>query len=468
MAKVIFPFSVKECVMAYQFRAGITIILVVAVVLLPGCQSGETMLEASGTPDIAPTQIPAQTDTELPLPTQPPIVTQTFSPTLTPTLAVHIYDDGMEAVFVPAGEFTMGTEDPNNSPPHPVYLEGFWIDKTEVTNAMYAVCVEEGFCEPPGGDAFGNPAYGDYPVVFVDWYQALAYCQWNGRRLPSEAEWEKAARGTDARQYSWGSAEPDCKLINFKGCTGSEPEAVGSYPGDTSPFGALDMTSNASEWTSSLFKPYPYIPFNGREDLLAKGRRTVRGGHANSNIPTITGRYWRRTGETSWLTGFRCASVVKAPDSDATAAARQTEMAASWATLAAQTPTPEPVFISANCSTAGKSPTTISSSDQVILYWRWVAATKDQVIAHWDSANYEITLDGNPIESDSITMIEYDERENYYTKTKYAHIGNLSPGEHYAERRLTWSYQITDGWTVYGPGGEFDELVDGCTIIVEE
>ena len=166
--------------------------------------------------------------------------------------------DGMVLVYVPAGEFRMGSAgsdsqaQDNEKPQHTVYLDAFWMDRTEVTNALYALCVKAGACQPPLSvnyswreSYYGNSQYDGYPVVYVSWKDAAAYCEWAGRWLPTEAEWEKAARGTDGRLYPWGNAEPDANRLNFNGNV--DARAVGSYPSGASPYGALDMAGNVWE-----------------------------------------------------------------------------------------------------------------------------------------------------------------------------------------------------------------------------
>jgi formylglycine-generating enzyme required for sulfatase activity len=206
--------------------------------------------------------------------------------------------DGAEMVYVPAGEFTMGSSDDDpdadddEKPQHKVYLDAFWIYKTEVTNAQYRQCVEAGACTPPHvTEYYDDPAYADHPVVWVDWYQVEAYSEWAWGRLPTEAEWEKAARGTDGRIYPWENdfdgnrlnfCDSNCSYEDTKddsyddGYTYTAP--VGSYPAGASPYGALDMAGNVWEWTSTLYEEYPYRADDGREDVEADGARVLRGG----------------------------------------------------------------------------------------------------------------------------------------------------------------------------------------------
>ncbi len=238
------------------------------------------------TPDLTATEtaiaqgIFATLTAQAPAPTDTPAALAAGSIKINPV-------DGAEMVFVPSGEFTMGSgdDDPDadsdEKPQHTVYLDAFWIYKTEVTNAQYRKCVEVGACTLPHKTwYYDNPAYADHPVVYVDWYQAKAFCEWAGGRLPTEAEWEKAARGTDGRIYPWGN-EWDANKLNSSEAGPGTTTKVGDYPTGASPYGALGMAGNVWEWAGSLYRDYPYNPEDGREDPGAEGIRVLRGGSFN-------------------------------------------------------------------------------------------------------------------------------------------------------------------------------------------
>jgi len=205
--------------------------------------------------------------------------------------------DGKVMVLIPAGEFLMGSvesdrlAEEDELPQRPVYLDAYWIDKTEISNVQYQLCVEDGACSPPRsqGSRFEDS---HQPVVGVDWHQADAYCQWSGGRLPSEAEWEKAARGTDGRIYPWGDRFDGTRL-NFcdAGCVAdwkdrrindgySYTAPVGNYPRGASPFGVLDMSGNVWEWTADWYDAGYYSRAAARNPTGPPSgeQRVVRGG----------------------------------------------------------------------------------------------------------------------------------------------------------------------------------------------
>lgn len=214
--------------------------------------------------------------------------TEVILPTETPFLTEIKDQKNVTMVFIPAGEFTMGLDDSGDvgsKPAHKVYTDAFYIDKYEVTNAAYDACVYAVECRRPlqTGSAtrntyFNNEVFANHPVIYVDWKMAKAYCEWRGARLPTEAEWEKAARGMDdERIYPWGNAEKDCSLGNFHGCTG-DTSPVTQYESGQSVFGVYGMSGNVFEWTSTLSDLYPYDASDGREDPDARGERIARGG----------------------------------------------------------------------------------------------------------------------------------------------------------------------------------------------
>ncbi|HSO13080.1 MAG TPA: formylglycine-generating enzyme family protein [Anaerolineales bacterium] len=198
--------------------------------------------------------------------------------------------DGMILLYVPAGEFTMGSEFYDDEQPiHTVYLDAFWIDQTEVTVHMYSMCVEAGVCvEPENISSFtrlsyyGNSEFDNYPVIYVSWNMAKSYCEWVGRRLPTEAEWEKAARGTDGRTYPWGE-KINCSLANYwdgSDRCGNDTTKVGSYLGGASIYGALDMAGNVWEYVNDWYSETYYFnsPTSNPLGPESGQYRVVRGG----------------------------------------------------------------------------------------------------------------------------------------------------------------------------------------------
>jgi len=239
--------------------------------------------------------------------------------------------DGAVMVYVPAGEFLMGsTADDidallaqysnckrewiaDEQPQHTVFLDAFWIDRTEVTNAQYRECVEAGACEEPGCWDDSDLNAPNQPVVCMCWADAQDYAAWVGGRLPKEAEWEKAARGTDGRIYPWGNSPPDCDRANYEGCAG-KPLPVGSHPDGASPYGVLDMAGNVREWVADWYDAdyYSQSPLRNPQGPESGSFRVLRGASFNYyqwvvRCAVRDGNYPLNEG---WDVGFR---VVVAP-----------------------------------------------------------------------------------------------------------------------------------------------------------
>ncbi len=348
------------------------IVLCIASILLSSCGAGTAL------PDSTP--IPP-TKTLTPVPTSTPVPSPTFTPTPgigTTTLG----SDGTILMFVPAGEFTMGGtqalldqvketfarenapldwftvkgQNPSDSEPaRQVYLDAFWIDQTEVSIAQYKKCVDAGGCReaaPQKGynadhylPIYNDPAFENHPVAYVNWEMADTYCKWAGRRLPTEAEWEKAARGTDGRMFTWGNfhtleqsgnlplgcsdkvtdispyGAPDMDLPACSPRLYTYPEfldtsEVDTYPKGASPYGVLNMGGNLSEWVADWYSAtyYAVSPASNPKGPETGSVHVNRGPNFMSNAnegglfitlrgygsPEEIKNYW-----SSW--GFRCA-----------------------------------------------------------------------------------------------------------------------------------------------------------------
>ncbi len=297
--------------------------LFVITILLEACSPSESTMQTA----VAQTQTaepsPTSSSTPEPTVTYAPTLTPTPNPTATPTLGVGSTEvspvDGMVMMYVPSGTFQMGSMSGhgNEQPVHSVTLSAYWIDRTEVTNAQYAQCTAAGKCSAPDETSsftrsryYGNTIYGNYPVIYVNWDDARDYCAWAGRRLPTEAEWEYAARGSDGRTYPWGNSNPTCDLTNYGGCVGDTSE-VGSYPSGASPFGALDMAGNVFEWVNDWYKAiYPSAPQTNPQGGSSPSYHLRRGGSWVNPEDTIRSTY-RAPHNTTYfhfyLVGFRCA-----------------------------------------------------------------------------------------------------------------------------------------------------------------
>jgi formylglycine-generating enzyme required for sulfatase activity len=266
--------------------------------------------------DMPPTETaqPTSAPTETPLPTETPI-----PPEITDSKNIPMR-------LIPAGEFTMGNDngDATSRPAHVVNLAAFYIDKYEVTNELYDACVYAVKCRRPQTSRsstrntyYKNPVFANYPVIYVDWKMAKTYCEWRGARLPTEAEWEKAARGPDGRAYPWEGDKLDCSFANYYGCVG-DTTPVEQHEKGQSVYGVFGMSGNVWEWTSTVFRKYPYNATDGREDPDASGDRMARGGSWHvfggntGNVSTDT-RLKLDPGYYGAYVGFRCAMTSNSP-----------------------------------------------------------------------------------------------------------------------------------------------------------
>ncbi len=236
-----------------------------------------------------------------------------------------------EMITIPAGAFLMGSNDgpDDERPAHQVNVAAFEIDRLPVTNARFAEFLNAVGTHNKNGERLfddddpdarihrtgsrwvADGGFEYHPVVEVSWPGARDYCAWRNQRLPTEAEWEKAARGTDGRKFPWGNAPPDRTRAQFA-ARFNDTAPVDAFAAGVSPYGVLDMAGNAWEWVSSAYRPYPYDANDGREDQKAGPVRATRGGGHDSPAEEITttqrGRNLSRNPRAGHHNiGFRCA-----------------------------------------------------------------------------------------------------------------------------------------------------------------
>jgi serine/threonine protein kinase len=259
-----------------------------------------------------PTNTPYPTETHVPKPTATPIV---FNPQADSSDYIDAF--GVPMRLVPAGEFTMGTNTgkyDDSKPAHQVYLDAYYIDKYEVTNVLYRACVDAGVCQLDDLYSIYDATYENLPVVRPSWSMARTYCEWRGAQLPSEAQWEKAARGTDGRPYPWGEGIDQTKAnYNYQAIFTDivgDLVAVGSYESGASPYGLYDMAGNVWEWTLDWYSEtyYQNSPPSNPLGPASGQKRVVRGGSfVNSEFAVST---TTRDGATptfpEFIIGFRC------------------------------------------------------------------------------------------------------------------------------------------------------------------
>ncbi|MCX6053416.1 MAG: formylglycine-generating enzyme family protein [Chloroflexi bacterium] len=324
-------------------------LLIVLIFLLSGCSTSAVIPPETA---ISPTLIPPTLIPPTPIPTKTAIPP---TPTQLPGIGSTQVSpkDGMTMLYVPDGEFTMGGSADaaiaecqklfsncsrdlftGEEPEHTVDLDAFWIDQTEVTNTMFMMFVNEtsyqtdaekaglsktftgsgmnkingADWQSPQGPNSNLTGHEEHPVVQVSWNDASAYCVWAGRKLPTEAEWEKVARGTDKRVFPWGNETPYCNLANLLGCKGGTT-IVGSYTTGMSPYGALDMAGNVWEWVADWYGPYTAGTVTNPQGPSSGDYRTCRGGSWFNDFVSLRSVSRCKSPQTnsSNVLGFRCA-----------------------------------------------------------------------------------------------------------------------------------------------------------------
>lgn len=331
-------------------RKFLTACLLTLTTILSGCSAStatSTPAPVPGLEDTPQATIPATlvpTLTMLPPATSTPAPSATFTlpPSATATITLvpsetpfptQIVDDfGVSLVLVPAGPFVMGSDlwNDNERPVHTITLKAYYIDQFEVDNASFAEFLNENGNQIEGNAPWieavdpdlrvhevagvwtPDAGYADHPINETTWFAARAYCVWRGVRLPTEAEWEKAARGDDGRTYPWGEETPTCEMANFAGCF-YDSVPVDSYPQSISPYGAYNMAGNVMEWVSDWYVHH-YDPADSENPTGPEHGdfRIFRGGAwftAATQVRT-TYRFAKLPVLTFQANGFRCARDV--------------------------------------------------------------------------------------------------------------------------------------------------------------
>ena len=297
--------------MRSKFRLFLTVftVLLVSIMVLDGCRPRDEVPSDSVVAPMSPDDISAIAS---------PVATLDISHLLL----------RFRVVFVHPGWFEMGSDPEEDTlargdetPQHDSTEPGFWIGESEVTNQEYAQCVEAGACTAPSlrdsgpTNHYANPAYDDHPVVGVNWYQASEYCEWIGGRLPTEAEWEKAARGEMNYIFPWGNTTPTCDRTNMNGCEVGDTKPVASYPLGISPYGLYDMAGNVREWTADWYQENIYLTAAYYHPTgAAEGeKKVVRGGGFNDfeeNLRTTARLELSPAGDYDDV-GFRCVPTTR-------------------------------------------------------------------------------------------------------------------------------------------------------------
>ena len=280
--------------------------------MFSGCTPGDAAL--TSTSSSTTTEVTPPSDTVIP-PTPSGNPTEMIRPS-----------DGMEMVYVPGGTFVLSEKGKGGEGAHNVTLHNYWIDQTEITNKQYSHCVEAGVCRAPTTCAWGDPtyedeSYKDHPVICVTWQMASTYCDWAGGRLPTEAEWDYAARGPERRLYPWGDRFDETRL-NF--CDESCPHVdarfqgyndgyvktspVGTYSNGASWCGAMDMAGNVWEWVADRYAPYGTVDQDNPQGPSTGSERLIRGGswYDDTHFLRSDFRHQYDPADFIHLIGFRC------------------------------------------------------------------------------------------------------------------------------------------------------------------
>ena len=405
-------------------------------------------------------------------------ITPTPIPGFTPVpLPAEITDSkGLTMRLVPAGEFIMGSDDDKSGeakPAHTVMLDSFYMDIYEVTRIRYKECVANGVCSEPGDvpSLSSFYAYPNYPMAVVDWNQSKTYCEWRGARLPTEAEWEKAARGTDGRTYPWGE-EFDPAYVNVNYDYQKEPYGpaeVGTYEKGQSPYGMYDMSGNVWEWVSD---PYIAYPGNQGEGVFWPTQPVLRGGSWFSPDSYVLRTWFRYTSipqATDGSFGFRCAVSA--------------DLAVSMPILVSPTPfetiNPNPKMKKdhlPNLLLQGSTVQTLRSlakekysdddyasrtefiyiisldqSKELVWHWYWCA--KDETILAQNFEHIAVTFSVN---EQKIPLGELVQDINTGTdsacRAYYATLYDWPVGTHHLTNSVTIDQLINDGWSDYSAG----------------
>lgn len=305
-----------------RVSVGLLTLCVVFLLILCACDQ-DLVVTLPPEEDTATPEEPAPTEEPEPEPEDTPTMEDLgVADLLAAGTAMKWYDDGY-LVFVPGGEVILGDNQYENNPEHQVDLGDYWIYMFPVTNGQYSHCVAAGACSPPAGEEpypdITEPDLKDDPVIGVSWDQADSYCRWMKGRLPSEAEWEKAARGPQAYTFPWGEDQPTCDLLNFSECENLEVSRVYEYPEGRSYYQAFDMAGNTFEWVADLYEDDIIAQLPGEEPAgPPEGtERSVRGSSYTSEeelLPSARLFYHEPEGYRTDL-GFRCVIGEGQPDS---------------------------------------------------------------------------------------------------------------------------------------------------------